>query len=221
MNRTLVLRLIAKDWYLSRVPLTFIAAAGTLSTALLYLRNSTTGIVALISALITLIFLSILLPQLTVLHERKERNLAFVMSLPISSMEYTAAKVFGNLSAFVALWLAVSVAVLGTLSMAGFGGIIPVGVIVAFVPFVSFCLMLGVAIVAESEFWAMVVMGACNVAYSFVWLAMIRFGLLTDADGAVPIWSDRILFVLAAEIAMIVATLALTFYLQSRKTNFV
>ena len=221
MNRTLVLRLIAKDWYLSRLPLAFIATAGALSTALLYLRNSTTGVVAMISAIITLVFLSILLPQLTVLHERKERNLPFAMSLPISTMEYTAAKVLGNLSAFVALWLAVSTAVLGTLWAAGFGGIVPLGVVIAFVPFVSFSLLLGVSIVSESEFVAMVVMGACNVSYSFAWLAISRFELLKDASGPVPIWNERILVILVAEIVVIAATLALTFYLQSRKTDFV
>jgi hypothetical protein len=221
MNRALVLRLIAKDWYLSRVPLTIIACAGAVSTGLLYLRNSTSGMVAMTSAIITLVFLSILLPMLTVVTERKERNLAFVMSLPISSMEYTAAKVFGNLSAFIVLWLAVSTAFLGTLWMAGFGGILPIGVVIAFVPFVSFCLMLGVAIVKESEIWAIVTMGACNVSYSFAWLAMIRFGLLKDAGGPVPIWNERILAILAAEIVVIVGALALTFYLQSRKTDFV
>jgi hypothetical protein len=198
-----------------------LAGAGATSTALLYLRNSTTGMIAMISAVITLVFLSILLPMLTVVTERKERNLAFVMSLPISPMEYTAAKVLGNLAAFVALWLAVSTTFLGTLTMAGFGGLLPIGTVIAFVPFVAFCLMLAVAIVVETEFWAVLVMGACNVSYSFAWLAMLRFGLLKDASGPVPVWSDRILIILAGEITVIVATLALTFYLQSRKTDFV
>jgi ABC-2 type transport system permease protein len=221
MNRALVVRLVAKDWYLSRLPLILIACAGVFCTALLYLRSETSGLISMISSIITLVFLSILLPQLTVVHERKERNLAFVMSLPISSMEYTAAKVMGNLSAFVVLWLAVSSGVLGTLATNGFGGILPLGLVIAFVPFVSFCLMLAAAIVAESEVLAMVVMGLGNVFYSFAWLLIIRTGLLEGADGPVPIWSERILAVLAAEITMIVGALALTFYLQSRKTNFV
>jgi hypothetical protein len=221
MNHAIVGRLIAKDWYLSRVPLSLIAFAGVGSTALLYLRNQTVGIIAIISTVITLVFLSILLPQLTIVTERKERNLAFVMSLPISSMEYTAAKVLGNLTAFVALWLAVSAGVLGTLWNAGFGGIIPLGVVIAFLPFVSFCMMLAVAIVKESEIWSMVTMGAFNVSYSFVWLAIIRFGLLEGADSPVPIWNVRLLGILAAEIVAIIAALAATFYLQSRKTDFV
>ncbi len=221
MNRAVVLRLVAKDWYLSRFPLAAIAVAGAISTALLYLRNQTTGIVAMISAIITLVFLSILLPMLTVVTERKQCNLAFVMSLPISAMEFTAAKVLGNVGAFVLLWLIVSTAFLGTLWQAGFGGIVPLGVVIAFVPFVAFCLMLGVAIVMESELWAMVTMGVCNVSYSFGWLAIIKLGLLKDAGGPVPIWTGPILGLLAAEIIVIVAALALTFFFQSRKTDFV
>ena len=36
MNRALMMRLIAKDWYLSRLPLTLIALAGVIATGLLY-----------------------------------------------------------------------------------------------------------------------------------------------------------------------------------------
>jgi len=106
MNRTLMMHLIAKDWYLSRLPLTLIALAGAVATGLLY-SGKTAGLVGLISALISLIFLSILIPQLTVVNERKQGNLAFVMSLPISPAEFTMSKVLGNLSAFVLLWAAI------------------------------------------------------------------------------------------------------------------
>ena len=96
MNRALMMRLIAKDWYLSRLPLTLIALAGAIATGLLYSGIQTAGLVGLISALIALVFLSILIPQLTVVNERKQGNLAFVMSLPISPAEFTMSKVLGN-----------------------------------------------------------------------------------------------------------------------------
>ena len=128
MNRALMMRLIAKDWYLSRVPLTLIALAGAVATGLLYSGIKTAGLVGLISALISLVFLSILIPQLTVVNERKQGNLAFVMSLPISPAEYTMSKVLGNLSAFVLLWAAIVGAVLGTIAfIPGAGGVVPAG----------------------------------------------------------------------------------------------
>ena len=222
MNRALMMRLIAKDWYLSRLPLTLIALAGAIATGLLYSGIKTAGLVGLISALISLIFLSILIPQLTVVNERKQGNLAFVMSLPISPAEFTMSKVLGNLSAFVLLWAAIVGAVLGTIAVTpGAGGVVPLGVIAALAPFVSFCLLLSVAIVTESEFLAMVTMGATNVAYSFWWFLFRLPGFAEGLKSPVPIWSNTIMMIIGGQIAVIVLALVLTFYLQSRKTDFV
>ena len=221
MNHALMMRLIAKDWYLSRVPLTLIALTGAVATGLLY-SGKTAGLVGLISALIALVFLSILIPQLTVVNERKQGNLAFVMSLPISPAEYTMSKVLGNLSAFVLLWAAIVGAVLGTIAFTtGAGGVVPLGVIAALAPFVSFCLLLSVAIVTESELLAMVTMGATNVAYSFWWFLFRLPGFAENLKSPVPIWSNTILTIISGQIAVIVLALVLTFYLQSRKTDFV
>ena len=221
MNGTIVLRLIAKDWYLSRVPLTLIALAGVASTVLLSLGPST-GFMGIISALIALIFLSILVPQLTVVQERKQHNLAFVMSLPVSPAEYTLSKVLGNLSAFLALWLPIAGVVLSMLAAAPQSrGFVPLGVIAALAPFVSFALLLAVAIVTESELLAMVTMGATNVAYSF-WFLMFRIpGLRENLESGVPVWSGVVLTIIGAQVAVIVGAIALTFDLQSRKRSFV
>jgi ABC-2 type transport system permease protein len=222
MNRALIARLILKDWYLSRLLLVLIAGGGTLSIGLLYLRREDTGTIGLLSALITSVLLSILLPMQTVVNERKQHNLAFVMSLPISPMEYTAAKVVGNLSAFLVLWAAIAIGVLGTLARTGvFGGLIPFGMVVALAPFVVFCLLLAVAIVVESEMWAVVTMGATNVSYSFWFLLMKIPGLPEQLKSPVAIWSRPILWILAGQLTVIVVALGLTFYLQSRKRDFV
>ena len=222
MNRAVIARLILKDWYLSRTLLILVGAAGTLSIGLLYLRREDTGAIGLISALIASVLLSILLPMQTVVNERKHHNLAFVMSLPISPMEYTAAKVLGNLSAFLALWAAIAIGVLGTLARTGvFGGLIPFGMVVALAPFVVFCLLLSVAIVVESEMWAVLTMGASNISYSFWFLLLKIPGLPQQLKSPVAIWSRPILLMLAGQLTVIVASLALTFYFQSRKRDFV
>jgi ABC-2 type transport system permease protein len=222
MNRAVIARLILKDWYLSRTLLILVAAAGTLSIGLLYLRREDTGAIGLISALIASVLLSILLPMQTIVNERKQHNLAFVMSLPISPMEYTAAKVLGNLSAFLALWAAIAIGVLGTLARTGvFGGLIPFGMVVALAPFVVFCLLLSVAIVVESEMWAVLTMGASNISYSFWFLLLKIPGLPQQLKSPVAIWSRPILLMLAGQLTVIVASLALTFYFQSRKRDFV
>ncbi len=223
MNRALVLRLIMKDWYLNHGVLLMIAVAGSLSIGILNLRGETTAFLGFSAALMSTIFLSILLPLQTVVNERKRQNLPFVMSLPISPMEYTTAKVLGNLSAFLVVWLAIAIGVVGTIARAGvYGGLIPVALVAALAPFVAFCLLLAVAIVLESETWALVTMGVCNVSYSFSWFYLLRVpGVREDLQSPVAIWSQPILSILAVELATIVLALGLTFYFQSRKSDFI
>jgi ABC-2 type transport system permease protein len=221
MNRSLVLRLIVKDWYLNRATLALIAVVGSLSVGVLYWRQGMIGFSAILAALITTVFLSILLPMNTIVNERKRQNLPFVMSLPISPMEYTTAKILGNLLAFVVLWLAIAIGVVGPIARAG-SGALPLALVAALAPFVGFCLLLAVAIVMESEAWATTTMGVCNVSYSF-WFVLSRVPGLRNQDlrSPVAVWSQPVLLILATEIAVILLAIGLTFYIQSKKTDFI
>src|SRR5262245_25409658 len=131
MNYMLVRRLMVKDWYMARAPLVGVAVGGAVSMGLMNLPREM-GFIGIVSALISVVMLSNLIPQLTIINERKQQNLAFIMSLPITPFEYTFAKVLGNLSAFLLLWLVIVGTVLGRIGAAGvFGGVILFGVVVA------------------------------------------------------------------------------------------
>jgi ABC-2 type transport system permease protein len=220
--RSLVPRLVVKDWYLTRKALALLILAGCIALGLLQ-RGGPIGAVGITSALIVMILLGILLPMHTVVNERKRQNLPFVMSLPISSAEYTTAKVVANLSAFVPLWLAIAIGVLGTFARAGtFNGLLPIMTVATLVPLVTFALMLSVSIVMESEAWSIGTMGACNISYSFWWYFLLQFpGVRADMAGPVAIWSGPIRGMLAVEMTVIVLAIALTFFFQSRKTDFI
>src|SRR5215467_10557575 len=116
MNRSLILRLGLKDGYLSRATLVGVAAVGALSVGSLYLRHGLTSLLGMFAALIATIFLGTLLPQQTIVNERKRQNLAFVMSLPISIREYTTAKILCNLAGFLVLWLPIVAGMIGTVA---------------------------------------------------------------------------------------------------------
>ncbi len=190
--------------------------------SILYLRNEVAGFVGLSSAIIVLVLVSIFMPMNTMVNERKRQNVAFVMSLPVSPMEYTLAKILANLSGFLVVWLAVTGAVVGTFAGTPFAGLIRLSLVVALLPFVAFSVMLGVAIVVDSEFWAIVTMSVFNISYTFVWYFLIRIpGIRENLQSAVPVWSEPILWLLAIEIAAIVLALGLTIYLQSKKRSFI
>jgi len=223
MNLPLVRRLILKDWYLSRTPLLMLAIGGIGAVALLFVRQEATGYVSLTSAFISLILLGNILPIHTIVNERKRQNLAFVMSLPISPADYTAAKIIANLLAFFVLWAAIAGTMIAVFAGSSvYGGLLPVIVIAALAPFVAFCLIVAVALVGESEVGAIVTTAATNISYSFTGFFLMRTpAMRATLRSPVPIWTDTALAVIAIEIALIVIALAATFYFQSRKTNFI
>ncbi len=223
MNRLVMQHLILKDWYLSRRNLTLLAIAGAAMFGTLQLRTEISGFVGLTGAFIVIIFLGINMPMQTVVQERKRQNLPFVMSLPVSPMEYTTAKIIANLVAFVLVWLPLTGAVLAMFKLSGaFAGLIPILLIAALAPFVAFCLILATAIVFESEAASVVVMAACNVSYSFSWFFLVRIpSIRADLSGPVAVWSRPMLTILSAELALMVLAIGLTFFFQSRKTDFI
>lgn len=144
------------------------------------------------------------------------------MSLPISVMDYTTAKILANLAMFLMAWLAIVISVVVVFSAAGMYGVIPVAIVVSFAPFVAFCLILGAALVSESETITNWIMGACNISYSLLWFFLIRIpSVRADMTRPAAVWSPLILSILAVEVGATAVMLGLTFYLQSRKTEFV
>src|SRR4051812_20633050 len=119
MNVSMIRRLILKDLYLSRVPLALVVAIGVLAVATLLLKNEVSGFIGLTSSFIALIMLGNLLPMHTIVNERKRHNLAFVMSLPISPADYTAAKIIANVGTFFLVWAAIAGTLLAMFSRGG------------------------------------------------------------------------------------------------------
>lgn len=89
-------------------------------------------------------------------------------------------------------------------------------------PLVGFSVMTAVSLVGESEGWVIAATIAVNVSYSLCWpLIISNAELRSGFSSPTPVWSPIVLKALAGEFAAIVAILALTFYLQSRKKDFV
>ena len=105
MNYAIVKELVLKDWYLQRwvIMASLVGVVATLGII------ATGGKVAFLLGLILLIMVIISIGAqmavATIVTERKEQTLPFVMSLPISYREYTASKIWGNLLIFLVPWL--------------------------------------------------------------------------------------------------------------------
>lgn len=223
MSQSMVRHLIMKDFQMHRTAVVFSIIAGGAGLAILQLKGIA-GLLGIIGFFTTLIVLGSMIPNASILKERKGHNLAFLMSLPVSMMEYTLAKVLAALALFMIPWLVlVGVAfslILGSRETPH--GLIPIALILVIAPLVGFCVMIAVALVAESEGWVMAATVVVNVAYSCCWVLIISNTELRSGLGSpTPIWNPTVLTVLGSEFAAIATILAITFYLQSRKKDFV
>lgn len=223
MSQSLVRHLIVKDFQLHRTTIVIAFIGGVIGLAILQLRGIA-GLLGIIGFFTALIVLGAMIPNASILNERKGHNLAFLMSLPISMVEYTTAKILASLAMFIIPWLVLVGTglslILGRSDVPN--GVIPITLILVTAPLVGFCVMIAVALVGESEGWVIGATITVNASYSFCWPLIFNNAELRAGFGSTtPIWSPTVLTVLGSEFAAIAVILAITFYLQSRKQDFV
>ena len=221
-NPSMVKALIRKDWYFNKQNFLLFFILGLASVALLSFDNSAfyIGLVLLLSVVI---LIGALLIFSTVVNERKDKTLAFLMSLPITCMDYTWAKMILNLSAYFVAWLLLVVATIGVIYYSGHlpNGLIPYALIILIELMVAFILVLGVALVTESEVWTIVVVSITNIGVSlFMFLIAAIVSINQHMESPVAVWNSTALMIIGIEILVALMIIGLTFYLQSRKKDF-
>ncbi len=185
MNRSIVGRLIAKDLYLYRG---LIAAALLAGVAALVLSrfsegdNVTTGLnLGFLLFITTIIAFGIGIVMLVVLKERQDKSQLFVLSLPISTAQYSLVKVLSALCAYLVPWLVLTagVVVLTAVSALPDGGLPFFVAMMAFF-LANFCLLLAVIAITLSELWAVVGILVTNLS---VTLFLVNVGKLPGVAG--------------------------------------
>jgi ABC-type transport system involved in multi-copper enzyme maturation permease subunit len=159
----------------------------------------------------------------TLVGERENQTLAFVMSLPISFREYTAAKILVNLLMFIPFWLTLVAGSLGLILITpAIHGLFAYTVIMAVEILMSTCLMIAVALVTESKGWTISAMIAGNLAINVVGYIVAHIpGISNGMFGDTIQWRPAATISLAAEFALIAVMLGGAFLIQSRKRDFI
>lgn len=222
MNYAMVKRLVLKDWYLQRWVI-LASLAGIVATLGII---ATGGKVAFLLGLILLIMVIITVGAqmaiATIVTERKEQTLTFVMSLPISYREYTASKLWGNLIIFLVPWVTMVVGSIGMLLWSPSSrGLIPYTAIMATEILLSTCLILAVAVITESQSWAIAAIMVGNIGVNLLGYIFAHIGGIEKGMWGPTIqWSGAATSVLVAEFAIVGLLLGTTFFVQSRKQDF-
>lgn len=220
---SMVYELIRKDWRLNRVAVATGVILGILALALVQLGGEVPFVVGAVCFYTVLGVLASLLPQ-NIYNEQKNQTRAFVMSLPVSPVQYTIAKLISTVGVFLLAWLTL----VGVASSVIAGreqipnGMIPFMVVLAAMVLVGFTLICAVGMVAEKEGYAIATMIGCNLFYSLGWYFLIRLPEVNQyLGGPNVVWSPFLVTVIAVEFLLITLVLALTLYLQTRKQNVI
>jgi hypothetical protein len=224
MRSLVVTQLIWKDWQLAQTGIAITIGAGAIALSITLWGGETALVVGGVLFFTPLILIGHMLPLLGMVNERKKQNLVFLMSLPISSIQYTTSKLASGLVLFLIPWLTLVLSAVLLTETRGMipGGAIPVLLILAFLPFLGFCLITGAVLIGETEGWGIAANVFCSSAYGLTWYFLTKIpSLMEPAKGPSPVWNSTALAILSGEVLLVPLMLALTYFLQSRKRDFV
>jgi ABC-2 type transport system permease protein len=222
MSHSIVRQLVVKDL---RLASPFVV--GSLVLGLLSLAVSPWSAISFFvggSALVVaLILLNIMLVTSSLLTERKEKIRVFMLSMPVSTAQYSVAKLLSSLIGYlvpaVLLTLASVILLLATPLPNGF---IPLFVAISVHCLLYFCVFLAFALVTDSQGWTTTVIVCGNVSVSFVIPGLINLTSIGPSLGTETIvWNAEVIAFIAIELVLAVAALAISFAVNSRKTEFV
>jgi ABC-2 type transport system permease protein len=223
MRSSVIGHLILKDWRLNRLPISLSIGVGLAALVIAQHAGEVAHVVGGVWFFVSLCILGSMLPASAILNERKKQTSAFVMSLPVSSAQYSIAKALSTSAMFLVPWftLLISALVLIETRHGMPHGIIPMLLILAMLPLIGFYLISAAALVGESEGWLMAASILCNSSYWLVWFLLTRMPSLTaNWTRPVAVWNSAALAILAVEVGSIASIVGLAFFLQSRKRDF-
>lgn len=226
MNRSILGRLIAKDLYMYRWLIAIASIAGVVSLVISHLSegdHAGTLNVGTLLFITTIVAYGIFITMVGILKERQDKSQLFVLSLPVSGAQYSIAKVWAALIAFLGPWLVLTLGVVAAtgLSDSPNGGI-PMFVVMMTFFLATFCLLMALVVITMSEVWAIAGILILNMSVP-VFLSSVSNlpGVAGRGQDAVATWSPAILTVLGTEVALILLSLGLAFYIPSQNKDLV
>jgi ABC-2 type transport system permease protein len=221
MSGSIVRSLIRKDLYLMRGAILGAIAAGSLAVALMPISRILTYVGA-VTLICVLIVLNIYLVMYGVAQERRDKTLLFILSLPVSAMEYTVAKVMATGIAFGVPWLFLTAATVVTIVVSPLpDGILPYWVTLLVYLLAYYCVLLGLALVKDSAGWQAAAITIGNVSVNFlIPILLSRPSVAAHANGPVAVWSADLVTILVVEMLVGLAVLAFGIFVHARRSDF-
>jgi hypothetical protein len=222
MSTSVVRQLILKDLYLTRWMMISAVVAGLGAVALMPI-SEVSGYVASVSLICTIVILNIFLVMGAIAQERKDKVQLFFLSLPVSTTEYTIAKVVANSIAFVVPWailLGVTLAVIDVTRIPN--GVMPFWVAVLVYLLAYYFVLLSVALVSDSTGWHAATITVGNISVNFLIPFLLALpSVANHRTGLVAVWTSDLVGIIVLELVVGLVALGVSINRRSRASDFV
>ncbi|GGY83791.1 hypothetical protein GCM10011613_30870 [Cellvibrio zantedeschiae] len=221
LNQPMIKKLIAKDWHLTRKINALYLAGGIFALSFISLGEWQfyIGSVFLITVLIGLGNHQI---AITIVQERKEQTLPFIMTLPISPMDYIIAKMIANMTIFIVPWLIILAGMVVVFIATPIpDGLLPFSIILCLLMLVNYCITWSVGTALATEGATIFVMIVLNCLVN---PAMYLLGKTPEIGShtkdAYMVWNSTATGIVLAEVLIAVLALIVAVCIQARKKVF-
>lgn len=222
LNTPVIRLLVAKDWQLFQKQLAFYVLAGIVALCFLGLAKPWAFYVGSLMLLIVMVSAACFSISTSLMVERKEQTLAFVMSLPVSPLDFTVSKLAGNVLTFAVPFV---VLLGGTLAVVLFtplpdGLFVYALLIFAYLLF-AYAVSLAVAMSVESEGWATFAMIGSMVLINPYIMALTQVPEISERVSVdALVWTTPAVAILASLVVLSLAVIGLTGWFHARKPAF-
>lgn len=222
LNIPLIRLLVVKDWQLFQKQLAAYVLAAIVSLCFLGMVGSWSFYVGSLLLLIVMISIACFAISNSLLVERRDHTLSFIMSLPVSPLDFYLSKLLGNLVTFGVPFVAISLATLMVILFTP----LPDGLVVfALLMFghvlFAYSVSLGVAMAVESEGWNTFAMIASMVMINPFIMLIGQIPVITDnVKTDTIVWSTPAVSILAAQTLLSIVVVIATGWIHCRKKSF-
>ncbi|GAB2499233.1 hypothetical protein [Arenimonas alkanexedens] len=222
LNIPVIRLLVAKDWQLFQKQLAIYVLAGIVALCFLGLAKPWAFYVGSLMLIIVMVSVACFSISTSLIVERKEQTLAFVMSLPVSPLDFTVAKLVGNLITFLVPF---GVILAGTLAVVLFtplpDGLFVYSLLIFGYVLFAFSVSLAVAMSVESEGWATFAMIGSMVLINPYIMALSQVPEIKDRISVdALVWTTPALAILTTLVVLAIAVVTATAWHHARKPAF-
>ncbi len=222
MNLQAIRILFLKDLFLSRRYLFAYFAAGMASVGLACIPNPTLTFVGFLLVVTVAIAAGIHLIGTLLLSETTDQTKLFVMSLPISLLDYSIGKISVVLTTYLIPWASMFACLTIATFVLGKQGNVAVLTAIFFFLLSAFMLQLVTAVVSDSVGWTICVMVGCNVCLNVFLMKLFAIEeIVAVSKSDVLTWPSILLQVIGWELLFILLALVAAFLFQTRKRDVV